>query len=405
MKHLRELVDVEILQEIQDKFASAADIAVLICDGDGVPLTANSNFTSFCTYIRSSPEGLRRCILSDERVGYRAAETKRPIIHRCHAGLIDFAAPIILRNQYLGAVLCGQVLVEDHEMDSMADMRMELSQLLLDQNELLSRFEMLERKSKKRVEDIAELLFITANYIVKIGDANLAKAELAQKTEKLMEEFQVRAQLEKTLKETQLKALQSQVNPHFLFNTLNTISRIAYLEQAEQTQNVTYILGKILRYSLRNIEQLVSIKEEIEHVSHYLTIQRTRYRDKITVDMDIDNELESYHIPIFTIQPIVENAIIHGFEPIGEPITIKIAIFKENSRIVLTVDDDGAGFPNGASLAQDKKSTGHTSGIGLNNVDNRIKHSFGEEWGIKKLEKGEKGGTRVRVEFPMSEFV
>jgi two-component system, LytTR family, sensor kinase len=405
MKKLSDLVDIKKLQEIQDKFADATNVAVLICDANGVPLTKASNFTSFCTYVRSSSEGLRRCILSDENVGKMAATNKRPVIHRCHAGLVDFAAPIILREEYLGSILCGQVVMEEHELESIEDNRMNLLELDLHQTELASQFKKLKHKRKSHVKAIADLLFVTANHIVEIGDAYLTKEELANKNEKLIKELQLRSLLEKNLKETQLKVLQSQVNPHFLFNTLNTISRIAYLEQAEQSQHVTYLLAKILRYSLRNIDQLVSLEEEMDHVRSYMVIQQTRYRDKIDMTFEIDKNLKQKNIPIFTIQPIVENAIVHGFEPSGKPIKVSIKAYKEKEKMKIDIFDDGVGIEEAPStthsLFPTSKQKSHTTGIGLENVDKRIKHYFGNQWGITKIKRRECGGTLVQIDFPI----
>ncbi|TWI56875.1 sensor histidine kinase [Halalkalibacter nanhaiisediminis] len=398
---MREFVDIEKLQEIQNQFAEATGVGVIICDTDGVPLTKASNFTEFCHYIRSCSEGERRCILSDGRIGKIAAKSNRPTIHRCHSGLVDFAAPIILRETYLGAVLCGQVLMEDEEFSDLADMRMNLAELPLNQETLQSYYKKLEYKTRSRVEAIAELLFVTANYIVEMGDAYLTKMELSRNSEKLMKELQTRTALEKVLKETQLKVLQSQINPHFLFNTLNTISRIAYLENADQTQNVTYLLGNILRYSLRNIDQLVSLKEELEHVENYLYIQRTRYRDQISFTIEIDRHLEHVNVPIFTLQPIVENAIVHGFEPIGRPIHISLQVFSKAEKIIIHIIDNGAGLESDQELVLPiQTGKGHTTGIGLNNVNQRIKHYFGDEWGIKVLNRDKENGTLVQIMIP-----
>ncbi|MDN4522928.1 sensor histidine kinase [Fictibacillus fluitans] len=401
MKKLLDLVDVSILQEIQNKFADATSVAVLICDENGVPITKASNFTGFCTYVRSSPEGLRRCMLSDENVGRMASEQQRPVLHRCHSGLVDFAAPIVLRGRYIGAILCGQILMTESEMNTISDMRMDKNQLGLNLKELGTQYAQLLFKKKSEIEAIAELLFVTANHIVKICDAYLTKKELSRKSEKLFKELQRRTQLERDLKETELKFLQSQINPHFLFNTLNTISRIAYMEQAEQTQEVTYLLAKILRYSLKNTDQYVTLEEEIEHVRNYLLIQQTRYRHKIDFQLEVEQSLQDMQIPIFTIQPLIENTIVHGFEPSGQPIHISLHVYQTGNKVVIEIEDDGAGIEEGTrSLPSNKQA--ETTGIGLVNVDKRIKHGFGMEWGIAQIGKREQGGTKVNIELPLS---
>ncbi|RXY98836.1 histidine kinase [Fictibacillus sp. S7] len=401
VKKLLDLVDVSILQEIQNKFADATSVAVLICDDTGVPITEASNFTSFCRYVRSSPEGFRRCMLSDENVGRMAAQRQRPVLHRCHSGLVDFAAPIVLRGRYMGAILCGQVLMTETELNTISDMRMDKDQLDLNTEELGMHYNQLLFKKKSEIEAIAELLFVTANHIVKICDAYLTKKELSRKSDKLVKELQRRTQLERDLKETELKFLQSQINPHFLFNTLNTISRIAYMEQAEQTQEVTYLLAKILRYSLKNTEQYVTFEEEIEHVRNYLLIQQTRYRHKIDFQLEVDKSLLTMQVPIFTIQPIIENSIVHGFEPSGEPIQILLHAYQTDNKVIIEILDDGIGIEDQTRSLPSKKQR-QTTGIGLANVDKRLKHGFGMQWGIADIRKREHGGTKVNIELPVS---
>ncbi len=401
---LRNIVNIEILQEIQDRFADATGLGVVIADEQGVPVTKPSNFTAFCSHIRSSEEGLQRCMLSDERVGIIAAEQGKPAIHRCHSGLVDLAAPIILNGNYLGAVLCGQVLIEEKDKERLEQVRQNTKNLHINQELLDLYFEKIEFTSQKRVEAATEMLYLVANYIIKMGATHLAQEELNEKSQKLMEELQIRAELEKILRETQLRVLQSQINPHFLFNTLNTISRLAYLENAEQTQNVTYSLAKILRYSLRNIDQLVPLKEELEHIKNYLNIQQSRFRNKIQYEQWLDLDVDGIKIPILTIQPIIENAIIHGFEPQDSTVVLKLRGFSMDNKVILEISDNGMGMPEEKRLSifsnKNSENNGHTTGIGMNNVQKRIQHYFGEEYGIAAIESQIGAGTMVQIIIP-----
>lgn len=402
---LRNIVDVKILQEIQDRFSDATGYGTIIADEKGNPVTKPSNFTNFCNYIRSSSmEGLRRCMLSDERVGMMSVNRGKPTVHRCHSGLVDLAAPIILNGEYLGSVLCGQVLIEDQDRERLEQIRKNTKNLPVDQSLLDEYFEQIEFTSQKRVEAATELLYLVANNIVKMGAAYLAQEELNEKNQRLMEELQVRSQLEKTLQETKLKVLQSQINPHFLFNTLNTISRLAYLENAEQTQSVTYSLAKILRYSLRNIDQLVSLREELDYIHNYLHIQQSRFRNRIRYEQSWDFDVDQIKIPILSIQPIIENAIVHGFEPQEGVVVLKLRGILMNDKVILDISDNGVGIPSEklSSMLSDEKSKidGHTTGIGLKNVHKRIQHYFGEEYGITSVESQSGVGTTVQITIP-----
>ncbi|MCQ6268827.1 PocR ligand-binding domain-containing protein [Fictibacillus sp. WQ 8-8] len=406
MLTLRNVVNVEILQEIQTRFSDATGLGVIIADQHGIPVTKPTNFTSFCSQMRSSEEGLQCCVLSDRKVGLMAAEQAKPIVHYCHSGLVDVAAPIILNGKYLGSILCGQVLVENSDENHVDEIREKTKHLPIDQELLRLYFEKIEFTSDKRIEAATEMLQLVANYIIKTGANYLAQEELNEKNQKLMEEMETRSTLENLLQEAQLKVLQSQINPHFLFNTLNTISRLAYLENAEQTQNVTYSLAKIMRYSLRNIDQLVTLREELDYMKNYINIQQSRFRNRIKYEEIVEVDAKALKMPILSIQPIIENAIIHGFEPQNSTVVIKIHIFLKNDNVVLEISDTGVGMTKEAissifSHSSVKKSS-HTTGIGMNNVQKRIQHYFGEEYGITAIKSQPGIGTTVRMVIPKS---
>lgn len=398
---LRSIVNVEALQEIQNRFADATGLAVVIADEHGVPVTNPSNFMQFCSYIREgSEEGLRRCMLSDDRVGKMAASKEKPVIHRCHSGLVDLAAPIILNEQYLGSVLCGQVLLEETDREHLGNIRAFTQTLSVDQEQLDHYFQQIEFMSQKRVQAAAEMLFLVANYIVKMGATHIAQKELHEKNQKLMEEHKHRAQLEKALQETQLRVLQSQINPHFLFNALNTIARLAYLEKADNTQNVTYSLAKILRYSLRNIEQLVTLREELEHVRNYLYIQQSRFRDRILFEEQLDFNSEQIRLPILCVHTIIENSILHGFEPQAGTMVLSLRGYRERDFFILEVADNGVGMSAellATIFAEREPTKGEHAGIGLKNVHKRLQHIFGESCGITAIESKPGVGTMVRM--------
>lgn len=403
---LHNVVNVEVLQEIQERFSEATGLGVIIADEHGVPVTMPTNFTSFCTQIRSSKQGLQCCILSDQEVGMKAAEQAKPVIHYCHSGLIDLAAPIVLNGRHLGSILCGQILIEGCDEKQIEQIRDKSKHLAIDQELLQLYFEKIEFTSRERIEAASKMLQLVANYIVKVSANHLAQEELNEKNHKLMEELQTRARLETLLQEAQLKVLQSQINPHFLFNTLNTISRLAYLENAEQTQDVTYSLSKILRYSLRNVTQLVTLQEELDYIENYLNIQQSRFRNQIQYEQTIKVNADAIKIPILSIQPIIENAIIHGFEPQDRKIIIKLQVFSKGNNVFLEISDTGAG------MSEEKRSSifsntggkrnSHTTGIGMNNVQKRMQHYFGEEYGIKFIKSKIGVGTTVQIAIPGS---
>lgn len=404
---LNHLVNIEVLQEIQERFAAAIGLGVIIANDHGEPITAPSNFTNFCSKMRSSKEGLKCCVLSDQNLGIKAAQQGKPVVHHCHAGLIDLAAPIILNGKHLGSVLCGQVLIAPQDKKQLHYMREKFKQLLIDQELLELYLEEIEFANQKQIDSTLQMLQLIADYIAKISSNYIVEEELNEKREKLMKELGEHIELKSLLQEMQLKVLQSQFNPHFLFNTLNTISRIAYLENAEQTQNVTYSLAKIMRYSLRNTTEPVTLKEELDYIQSYLTIQQSRFRNQIEYEQLLEIDPAAIKVPIFSIQPIIENAIIHGLESQSGNKKIKFHGFLRDGNVILEISDTGVGMSEERIATvfshTGKKRNGHTTGIGMDNVQKRIKHYFGEEYGISVIKSEVSVGTTVQIVLPFQE--
>lgn len=396
---LGEIVDINILEEIQAKFSESTGLASVIVDAEGKPITNPSNFTNFCEYIRSFPQGLSKCVNCDNRAGRMAMKKQKPIVYLCHSGLTDLAAPIIVQNQYIGAFLAGQVILAKEDYDAKAGMLERLAGSDVDTEVLEELFDIIEVVPEKKLKAAADLIYVMSNYIVEIGVANITQ-------NRLMEELKSKAELEASLHVTELKALQAQVNPHFLFNTLNTIARLALLEGADKTQEIVYALADLLRENLRDIDIPRTLEEEMKSVKDYLTIQRVRFGDRIQFFIDIDPEVMKVAIPALTLQPLIENAIIHGLEKKVEGGQIHITGRVNGEEIVIIVQDTGVGIPKEhlcdifCAEKRTKHHYGHTTGLGIINVHRRIQHHFGSNYGLEIESKlGE--GTTCCVRMPL----
>ncbi|MCD7764077.1 MAG: sensor histidine kinase [Lachnospiraceae bacterium] len=208
--------------------------------------------------------------------------------------------------------------------------------------------------------------------------------------------------------EIEMKSLQMQINPHFLYNTLDTINWIARMNGVDQIGDLTYSLGNLMRYSLSK-KDFVTIDEELKNLRDYVEIQNVRYGDRMTVSYEADPELLDTYVPKLLLQPILENAIIHGVEDKIEPALIQIRIYHEEDDLYMVVEDDGVGMPQEAieglldlHPANSMKKTirrGHTS-IGVNNVNRRIQKVFGPSCGLQiqsQLGSGTKVTLRMRI--------
>lgn len=185
-------------------------------------------------------------------------------------------------------------------------------------------------------------------------------------------EMRKSAEKDKLIKETQLIALQSQMNPHFLFNTLNTISRIAMFESADNTVKLIEATSKILRYNLDYKDRLVELKDEISAIKAYIKIQETRFQDQMSFIFDIDNNIDSIKLPPMLIQPVLENAIIHGLQEKDKEGIINIAIKKEHHFISINIKDNGIGMDEEKLKNLLNDQTDEKKGLGILNVKKRL---------------------------------
>lgn len=210
---------------------------------------------------------------------------------------------------------------------------------------------------------------------------------------------------EKTKREIEFKALQATINPHFLYNTLNTIKYLADGQNIKNISELTTSLIVLLQTTVGKGEEYITIQQELEHVRAYLNIQKYKYLNKFSTVFEVEEEVLKYKVLKMTLQPIVENALIHGIEPLEYNGVISIKIYKEENRIKFRVTDNGVGMSKEQVrqiLTDKNKKHPRFSGIGLNNVNERIKLLFGEEYGLKVY--SELGlYTTVEVEIPILE--
>ena len=183
---------------------------------------------------------------------------------------------------------------------------------------------------------------------------------------------------------SELQLLQSQLSPHFLFNTLNTVSKKAYLEEAYETSDLLVSIADLLRYNLKQLDRAVTLGDELRVIRQYIQIQQTRFSDRLIYTEDIDQTLLGSEIPALTLQPIIENSIQHGFE--GDRLfKIKIKIYHIEDDLVMLVSDNGRGFKK-KKLKEIQTSLLHINDesqhIGLANCNRRIKLFYGNKYGI-----------------------
>lgn len=222
---------------------------------------------------------------------------------------------------------------------------------------------------------------------------------MVQEVQRLMQEHY---QLGKEVKMAEVRVLQAQINPHFLYNTLDLINWISMDYGAEEIGTLTWNLARFYRLSLNHGKSLISIGEEVEHVEVYVNIENYHFDNAISLEVDVPEELKSYACLNIILQPFVENAIVHGIaeKPDIESCEIRICARREEQDIVFSVQDDGPGVDvkeMQKETQQDIRTAQH--GYGVRNINFRLKLCFGEKYGVTYLE-SEKG-THVEIKIPV----
>jgi two-component system, sensor histidine kinase YesM len=217
-----------------------------------------------------------------------------------------------------------------------------------------------------------------------------------------------------TSKHAEYRALQNQINPHFLYNTLEAIRSDAICAGADNIANITEALATFFRYTISNVNSMVTLEAEINNSENYFAIQNFRFGDKISLQINLDDQeisILEYEIPKLTLQPIIENAILHGLERKVDKGKIEIDFTITEDRLIIKVSDDGVGMDevilnnlneqlHEISVEGLKQNSSQKGGIALINVNNRIKLQFGEKYGLRVYSIKD-FGTSVEVTLPL----
>ncbi|MBP5624264.1 MAG: sensor histidine kinase [Lachnospiraceae bacterium] len=237
------------------------------------------------------------------------------------------------------------------------------------------------------------------NYIVRIRES--VKVEQQLKEKELM--------MEAHLKDAQLKYLQAQINPHFLFNTLNAGAQLAMMEGADKTYEYVKIMAEFFRYNVKKGSETVTIGEELELVDNYIYILNVRFSGDIKYEKDIDKKLLGVEMPSMILQPIVENCVNHGIRDMLGEGKIKISVYSIENTACIRVEDNGIGMSeetiqnlmSGKPAEKDDKKS--SAGIGMDNVMARLKLFVGSDDVMSIESEGEGKGSKFTIYLDMKE--
>lgn len=398
---LHEFLNVNRLQTLQDNFSKSMMIALVVVDQEGVPVTRPSGFSDFCARSRMNKTLARHCYDSDRAGGEAAMRAGRPVVYRCYCGFVEFAVPIMINHQYLGAFISGQVKVEEEKENS-------IPYILGNQQPESSRLSDLHDNTPHmpyaRFESTAYTLLHVASYLVEQAHANNIQRELRQKDQELACELRKRVEIERSLHEAEFKALSYQVNPHFLFNVLNTIGRLAFLEEASRTETMVYDFADMMRYLLRkNNNGLITLGQEVNYVKCYMSIQKVRMNERFDYTNDIAEKYNDVVCPFLILQPLVENFFNYVVEPRETKSHILLRATDDGKDITIEITDNGDGIsPQDIALILSGNERRQKGSIGINNINNRLQLLFGENYGLQITSPYKPMlGTTIKLKFPM----
>lgn len=204
-----------------------------------------------------------------------------------------------------------------------------------------------------------------------------------------------------TIRESEFKALQAQINPHFLYNTLESINWLAKISDQTKISQMVESLGFLLRSSINRKNDLIPVEEEMEIVESYITIQKIRYDERLVFSVDIDESCKEALIPKLSLQPLLENSINYALEQMIEPCHIHVSIIQKDNHISISVADNGPGMDEDfLTKLRSGQFTSKGMGIGLQNIDERIKTTFGDQFGIR-IDSKRYEGTKVTIDIPL----
>ena len=206
-------------------------------------------------------------------------------------------------------------------------------------------------------------------------------------------------QEEITLRKTELNALQAQINPHFLYNTLDSIAWMCEEARTEEAVEMVNALARLFRISISRGHELITLEKELQHARSYLKIQNYRYKNQFSYSFDIEESCLPYLCNKITLQPIIENAIYHGIDRMVDEGRIDICIREEEAAIRMTVTDNGVGMTKEQCAEILHREAGDRTGIGIKNVNDRIRIYFGEEYGLRITSELDEG-TCVEIRIP-----
>lgn len=416
---IKDVIDINLLQKFQDNFAEGMNIASITVDKNGNPVTKPSSYTNFCIdFVHSTIIGDKRCAESHRKGGEEAVRRGRPYIYTCHAGLIDFAAPILIEGKQIGTILGGQVLTKKPEESKYIQIAKEID---LDESNFIKSVKEIKVITEKNVTSAAEVLFIVANALSKIGYEELKLKNVSKSLE--IEVKNKSLQLEQSDKYNKLKNQLFSIISHELKTPINIIySSLQLLENSYKNNSILDTVKLFVKYSeimkqnchrlIRMINNIIDMNKIEDGFSDLnlknnniiksiedITVSIVPYAELKNISVVFDTEIEE-KITAFDqekIERIMLNLLSNSIKFTKQGGHIDVCIYDKKNYILILVRDTGAGIPQdmfekifNPFIQVDTSFTRNAegSGIGLSLVKSLVEMHQGEITVRSKLDIG-----------------
>lgn len=392
---LAQLLDMERLQNLQDNLATALDLAFITVDYQGRPVTQNSGFTDFCSCMRSHGKYSHLCSQCYAHAGLHATITGKPYICRCHCGLVEVAVPLMADGTYLGVVMSGQCELEGEapEPDPVLPQRTSWEE----DPELVRLRRYVHKTTYEKLEAGVRLVQQIIRNMLEEEHSRRTREELAQRNRELMEEKAARVNLELSMKEEEEDSdtVVERLDREHLFYVLNVISRLAFLEKAEETERTACDFAAMMRYVLENSDyDCVTLGEELEYIDYYLQIQKRRMEGRLRYEVCVPEKYHSVLCPFMMLHPLVKKMVKPLLDNGRDGGSLTLLAREEKNLLVLSICCNGTGQlldPEG------KRREG-----ALSRIDRSLKNVFGRNCGVTVRSRGDDlPGTEMQIRLPL----
>jgi len=395
------VISLDLLQEIQDLFTKATGFAAIVVDLQGNPVIKYSSFTDYCVKLREDKGYNDKCRQSDAHAGLEALRSGELCLHCCHGGLIDFAVPIVVDGEFLATFMCGQVKSNDFG-DVETRLIQQHDDIFKKRPDLRELYDDIIVVPAWRIKATADLVRTIVNSIVE-------QYVLKRKNSLLKDVQKGQAALQKNNDDLEFRLHQSQVEPHFIFNALNAAGRQAHLEGARKTEDLLYALADMCRHSMKNSSPMITVDDELQHLKNYSFIQKARFGDLLTFELEVAREILGCVLPVMSLQSLVENSMKHGVEKKNDLGYIRVVGGKKGDRLFFEITDNGAGTSKERidqlnDVENVLNGTYSFEGIGVYNLYKRLNYFYKGDFKTVFSE-NPGGGVVVHLDLPMLRFI